>query len=276
MKNNFAWSSAGALIALSALSGCAHEKTAQMERIDDSSMTRLNEQQMQPVDDARIEEGRARDALARAKANDSEARTRVEVARAEKDVAVAQLNRAKAEHDLMVKQKVAPDEHGRAALARKDAEDRVGAADLKIEYLGRMVEVSSKEVALADAHAKVSTAMVERAKARVLQTSDPNQLQGVDAAKMEAQFVQLQAQESNARKEAADKRVAAVDSYNRWQEMDARARNATVPVNTKPPPPVASQPGSPQPVNRAQPAQQAPAPAPAPTPASTQPLPNAP
>src|SRR5258708_40330365 len=109
MKNNFAWSSAGALIALSALSGCAHEKTAQMERVDDSSMTRLNEEQMQPVDDARIEEGRARDALARAKANDSEARTRVEVAKAEKDVALAQLNRAKAEHDLMVKQKVAPD-----------------------------------------------------------------------------------------------------------------------------------------------------------------------
>src|SRR5258708_36025341 len=61
MKNNFAWSSAGALIALSALSGCAHEKTAQMERVDDSSMTRLNEEQMQPVDDARIEEGRACD-----------------------------------------------------------------------------------------------------------------------------------------------------------------------------------------------------------------------
>jgi hypothetical protein len=271
MKNGFAWGSAGALIALSALSGCAHEKkTAQMERIDDSSMTRLNEEQMQPVDDARIEEGRARDALARATANESEARTRVEVAKTEKEVAVAQLNRAKAEHDLMVKQKVAPEEHGRAAQARKDAEDRVTAADLKIEYLGRMVEVSSKEVALADAHAKVSTAMVERAKARVLQVSDPNQLQGVDAAKIDAQVAQLQAQESNARKGAAEQRVAAVDSYNRWQEMDARARNATVPVNTKPPPPVASQPGSPAPVNRAQPAQQAPAP-PAATQTSAQP-----
>ena len=250
---NRLWTSAGALIAVSALSGCAHEQKTAMERIDDSSMTRLNEEQMQPVDDARIEEGRARDALARAKANESEARTRVEVAKAEKDVAVAQMNRAKAEHDLMVKQKGAPPEHARAAQARTDAEDRVRAADLKIEYLGKMVEVSAKEVALADAHAQVSTAMVERAKTRVLQVSDPNQLQGVDPPKLEAQVAQLQAQESSARKEAADKRVAAVDSYNRWQELDARLRNAVVPVNAKPPPPVASQPGSTQPVNRAQP-----------------------
>ena len=272
---NRLWTSAGALIAVSALSGCAHEKkTAQMERIDDSSMTRLNEEQMQPVDDARIEEGRARDALARAKSNESEARTRVEVAKAEKDVAVAQMNRAKAEHDLMVKQKGAPPEHARAAQARTDAEDRVRAADLKIEYLGKMVEVSAKEVALADAHAQVSTAMVERAKTRVLQVSDPNQLQGSDLAKMESQLAQLQAKESTARKEAADKRVAAVDSYNRWQELDARLRNAVVPVNTRPPPPVASQPANTQPINRAQPAQE---PASATVrPATAQPAPNAP
>jgi hypothetical protein len=273
--SGFAWASAGALVVLFALSGCAHEKkAAQMERVDDSSMTRLKEEEMQPVDDARIEEGRARDALARAKANESESRTRLEVAKAEKDVAVAQLNRAKAEHELLQKQKAPPEQQARAAQARKDAEERVRAADLKIEYLTRMVEVSGKEVALADAHAQVSTAMVERAKARVLQASDPNQLQGVDAAKIEAQIAQLQAQESSARKEAAEKRVAAVDSYNRWQELDARDRNAAVPANTKPPPPVASQPANLGPVNRAQPPQE-PATATA-RPATAPPAPNAP
>jgi hypothetical protein len=273
--SGFAWASAGALVVLFALSGCAHEKkAAQMERVDDSSMTRLKEEEMQPVDDARIEEGRARDALARAKANESESRTRLEVAKAEKDVAVAQLNRAKAEHELLQKQKAPPEQQARAAQARKDAEERVRAADLKIEYLTKMVEVSGKEVALADAHAQVSTAMVERAKARVLQASDPNQLQGVDAAKIEAQIAQLQAQESSARKEAAEKRVAAVDSYNRWQELDARDRNAAVPANTKPPPPVASQPANLGPVNRAQPPQE-PATATA-RPATAPPAPNAP
>src|SRR3984893_14832443 len=104
--NGFAWASAGALVVLFALSGCAHEKkTAQRERVDDSSMTRLKEEEMQPVDDARIEEGRARDALARAKANESEARTRVAVAKAGKDVAGAQMKRAKAENDLRGKEK---------------------------------------------------------------------------------------------------------------------------------------------------------------------------
>lgn len=252
---------AGALMGIAALWSCAHggnkPEAQQMERIDNSSLTHLNEQQMQPVDDARIEDGRARDALARAKANETEARTRVEVAKAEKDVSVAQLNRAKAEHDLLVQQKAAPAEQARAAQARKDAEDRVRASDLKIDYLGKMVEVSGKETALADAHAQVTTALVERAKYHALQAGDPNQLQGVDAAKIDAQVAELQVKESNARREAADKRVAAVDSYNRWQELDAKVRTAAAPPNEKLAPPVASQPSQ-QPINKVAPSQQPP------------------
>ncbi|GAC1340857.1 MAG: hypothetical protein NVSMB23_11700 [Myxococcales bacterium] len=238
MVNRFGWKSATAALGLAALAGCAHGKQQQasVERIDNSSMTRLNDQQMQPVDDARKEEGRARDALARARANEAEAHTRVEVAKAERNVAVAQLNRAKAEHDLLVQQKAAPTDVARASAAQKTSEDRVRATDLKIEYLNRMIGVAQRETRLADLHAQTQGAMVERAKYQALSVADPNQLQGVNGPKIEAQLSSLQAAESAARKEAADKRVEAVDSYNKWQELDARVRTAAVQEMSTPSP----------------------------------------
>lgn len=243
MRNRFGWKSASAALGLLTLAGCAHgNKQPAVERIDNSSMTRLNEKQMQPVDDARVEEGRARDALARAKANEAEAHTRVEVAKAERDVSVAQLNRAKAERDLLVQQKASPVDVSRATAGQKTAEERVRASDLKIEYLNRMIGVAQRETRLADLHAQTQGAMVERAKYQALSVADPNQLQGVNGAKIESQLAALQAEESRARKEAADKRVEAVDSYNRWQELDARVRTAAA-QEMATPSPMGDQPG---------------------------------
>src|SRR5437870_8403651 len=76
---------------------CSSEKP--VAKVDDSGLARLNESQMEPVDEARIEEGRAHDALAHARANEADARARFEVARSERGVAEAQLKRALAEHD---------------------------------------------------------------------------------------------------------------------------------------------------------------------------------
>src|SRR3954470_18649646 len=53
---------------------CSSQKP--VARVDDSGLARLDEQQMQPVDDARIEVGRAQDALARSRANEADARAR--------------------------------------------------------------------------------------------------------------------------------------------------------------------------------------------------------
>src|SRR3954470_21375441 len=49
---------------------CSHNQEKPAPKGDDSGLSRLNEDQMQPVDDARVEEGRARDALARSRANE--------------------------------------------------------------------------------------------------------------------------------------------------------------------------------------------------------------
>src|SRR5438105_13137145 len=75
--------------------GCSQAKP--VARVDDSGLARLDERQMEPVDDARVEEGRAHDAVAKARANESEARARLEVAKSERAVDEAQLRRALAE-----------------------------------------------------------------------------------------------------------------------------------------------------------------------------------
>jgi hypothetical protein len=243
MMNRFGWKSAGPALGLAVLVGCAHDKQAATERVDSSSMTKLNEQQMQPVDNARVEEARAQDALARAKASEAEAHTRVAVAKAERDVSTAQLNRAKAERDLLTQQKASPGEVARASANTKTAEDRVHASDLKIDYLNKMIGVAERETHLADLHAQAQAAMVERAKYQALAAADPNQIQGVNGARIESQIASLQAAEATARKEAADKRVEAVDSYNKWQEMDARVRTAAVHDMSMPPSPTSDQSG---------------------------------
>src|SRR5438477_11528182 len=74
-----AWA-AGVLV----LAGCAQHR--EMTKVDDSGLSRLNESQMVPVDDARIEEGRANDAVARARAAEADAKARLEVAKSERSV----------------------------------------------------------------------------------------------------------------------------------------------------------------------------------------------
>jgi len=64
---------------------------------------------MEPVDSARVEEGRAQDALAKARAREADARARLEVAKSERGVADAQLSGRLAERDLLKKQYASKD-----------------------------------------------------------------------------------------------------------------------------------------------------------------------
>src|ERR1700687_4201630 len=96
---------AGALLAM----GCASQQRP-VAKLDDSGLARLTEQQMQPVDDARIEEGRANDAVARAKAAEADARARAEVAKSEREVSAAQLKRSAAQLDLLKNQYASKDQ----------------------------------------------------------------------------------------------------------------------------------------------------------------------
>lgn len=64
-------------------------------KVDDSGLARLDESQMQPVDDARVELGRAQDALARARANEADAQADRNAAAAHVDTAGAMVEQAK-------------------------------------------------------------------------------------------------------------------------------------------------------------------------------------
>src|SRR5207253_425769 len=104
---------AAAGFGLAALCSCA-STTPPAAKLDDSGLSRLSANQMQPVDDARVDEGRARDAVAKAKANASESRMKLDVARSDRAVADAQLKQATAQRDLLRKQYADADTIARA------------------------------------------------------------------------------------------------------------------------------------------------------------------
>ena len=208
-----------------------------VQKVDDSGLARLDESQMQPVDDARVEHGRAQDALARTRASEADAQARLEVAKTERAVADAQLKRALAERDLLKKQYAPPDQLATADEAVRSSQDRIRAADLKRAYLERMVQVAQADRNAAAAHVDTAAAMVEQAKLRAMKAAEVPQAQSANAGAIDSRLAESQLREAQLRKQAADLRAGAVDAYNRWQQTDTRVRTLARPETTIPVPP---------------------------------------
>jgi hypothetical protein len=221
----------GALLA----AGCAQQKA--MTKVDDSGLARLDESQMAPVDDARIEEGRANDAVAKARAAEADARARLEVAKSEKDVAQAQLKRSIAERDLLKKQYAPPDQIARAEQDIAAAQDRVKATDLKLAYLNQLIAVAETERKAAEAHVITAHAATELAKYRAMKAGNAPQAAAVNPGDLEQQLAAARAHEAQLQREAAEQRSNAVALYNRWQQADSSARTLARPENLPVPPP---------------------------------------
>lgn len=216
------------LLGLGLVAACSHAKP--MQHIDDGALVRLNEQQMQPVDAARIEAGRSRDQMARAKAAVHDGQAKIDIAKAEREVAVAQLKRAQAELDLLTHQKADTKDLDRANQDLRTAQQRVQAVDLKLDYLNRNLGVVQLEEKVAEAHAQVAEAAVERSKYQALQGANSNEVRGLNPALIDQRMAEAQVREANLRKQAADKRVELVEAYNRWQELDAKVRTSPAPA----------------------------------------------
>jgi chromosome segregation ATPase len=231
-----------AAIAALAATACSSQKPA--AKVDDSGLSRLNESQMEPVDDARVEEGHARDALARARANEADARARLEVGRSERAVADAQLKRALAERDLLKKQYASKDQMAEVEQEIAAAQERIRASDLKLQYLQQMIGVTESERKAAEAHVVTAQALTEQAKYRAMKSGNVPQAASVNASDVDQHVAAAQAQESNLLKEAAHRRTAATELYNRWQQADARVRTLARPTQMAVPPPNANEPVS--------------------------------
>ncbi len=212
----------GSGLCIAALLGCASNKP--VAKVDDSGLSRLNEQQMRPVDDARIEEGRARDSVAKAKATEQESHARLEVARSEREVAGAQLKRAAAERDLLKGQYADRDSIGRADRDIAAAKSNIQATDLKLSYLQKMISVAETERKLAEAHVDTVAANTEVAKLKAMRAADAPQAASVNEGALDARLAEAQAKETQFKSAAAQVRSAAVDDYNKWQELDAQNR----------------------------------------------------
>ncbi|HET7785968.1 MAG TPA: hypothetical protein VFL36_08350 [Myxococcales bacterium] len=229
---------AGAALAMA----CASNK--QEARLDDSGLARLNEQQMQPVDDARIEQGRAQDALARARANEADARARLEVAKSDRSVADAQLKRAVAERDLLKKQYASADQLAPVEQDIAASQDRIKAADLKLQYIQQMIGVAEAERKVAEAHLLTTQALTEQAKYRAMKENNVPQAASANPGEIDGRVAQAESREAELQKEVAKRRANAVNLYNRWQQADARSRNLARPSNLPVPPPTTGEPTS--------------------------------
>src|SRR5438445_282795 len=185
----------------------------------------------------RIPQGRAQDALARARANEADAEARLTVGKTEREVADAQLKRALAERDLLKKQYAAQDQLARADEEVRAGQDRIRAADMKRQYLERMVQVAQADRNAAAAHVDTANAMVEQAKLRAMKAADVPQAQSANSGTIDARVAESQVREARLRKQAADLRASAVDAYNKWQQTDARVRTLARPEPMPVPPP---------------------------------------
>ena len=206
-------------------------------KVDDSGLARLDESQMQPVDDARVELGRAQDALARARANEADAQARLEVAKTERAVGDAQMKRALAERDLLKKQYAPQDQLAVADEEVRAGQDRIRASDMKRAYLERMVLVAQADRSAAAAHVDTAGAMVEQAKLRAMKAAEVPQAQSANSGAIDSRLAEAQLREAQLRKQAADLRASAVDAYNRWQQTDTRVRTLARPETKIPVPP---------------------------------------
>jgi len=227
----------GFLASVLAAAACSHGSQKPAAKVDDSGLSRLNEDQMQPVDDARVEEGRARDAVARAHANEADAKARLDVAATERSVADAQLKRSQAERDLLKKEYASRDQMAKVEEDIRASQQRIQAADLKRQYLERMLQVSQAESKLAQSHLKTAEAMTEQAKLRAMRGANVPQAESANVGEIDSRVAQLQAGEAQDRKRAADLRASAVDLYNKWQETDSRVRLLARPDSIPVPPP---------------------------------------
>jgi hypothetical protein len=221
----------GALIA----AACSSQKPA--AKLDDSGLARLSESQMEPVDEARVEEGRAQDQLSRARANEADARARLEVARSERGVADAQLKRAVAERDLLKKQYADKDRMAEVEQEIAGSQDRIRATDLKLQYLQQMIGVAESERRLAEQHVMTTRGQTERAKYRAMKAGNAPEAGSVNPGDVDRRVAEAEGQEAKIRQEAAQRRANAVNVYNRWQQADAKARSLARPSTLSVPPP---------------------------------------
>lgn len=224
---------AGALLAV----GCAQQHR-QMTKVDDSGLSRLDDRQMQPVDDARIDEGRANDAVAKAKANEADARARLEVAKSEKDVSEAQLKRSAAERDLLKKQYASRDQMTRSEQDIQGAQDRVKATDLKLKYLTQLIVVSETDRKVAEAHVATAHMATEQSKYRAMRTGNAPQASAVNPGDLDQQSAAARSHEADLQRQAAEQRSNAMTLYNQWEQADSSARTLARPENIPVPPPV--------------------------------------
>jgi hypothetical protein len=200
--------------------GCAHHQEA---KLDDSGLAKLNNDQMGPVDDARLDLGRAQDLASKARANEADAKARVEVAKSEREVAEAQVKRAAAQRDLLKKQYADKDALSQSDADVSAAQEAMKAQDLKLEYLNQNVAACAAERNAAEAHVLTQEALVEQSKYQAMQQGGAPQTASINPAQLDSRLAEARKREADAQKQAIDRRTQAKELHDRWARVDPKA-----------------------------------------------------
>jgi len=208
-------------LALLVAVGCAHHQEA---KLDDSGLARLNEDQMAPVDTARLELGRAQDRASKARATEADAKARVEVAKSERDVGEAQAKRAAAQRDLLKKQYADANAMAQADQDVKAAQEAIHAQEAKLAYLNQNVGAGEAERNAAEAHVATQEVVVEQAKYQAMQAGGAPQTASINPGQLESRLAEAKKREAEAQQQAADRRAKAETLFAQWEKVDAHAR----------------------------------------------------
>ena len=239
----------GALVLLGAACASTHS-----EKIDDSRLAGVPQDQMQPVTTANAEISRAKEDLQAAKQAKIDADNRLKLAKSEEDVAKAQFDQAKTQFELQQKtaqaaqeapyqtpqpnEPAAPPPPAPRALVTPDAyhEARLNyeAAQAKVKYLDKLDDVASDRITVAEKKVDLGNAKLEQARYQVLNGSSPAETQAMNlnAEQFDALVQGKQADVSKAEATVAEASADARVDYQKWAATRSPAQR--VPERARP------------------------------------------
>jgi len=220
-----------ALAGASLLLACASQKAEapKAPQVADVDYGRLTPEQMAVVEAARRNEMAARDDLARAQLRLKEADHETELAQADVPAVEADKKRAEAET------KKASESRDPAALDRAQGANQSAAiheqeAKAHSDYAAKLKQACQAEAAAAQMRLETSSAQVDQAKLRALQSAAVPAAEKYDPSSFDKAVSDSAAKQSQAEAEALQKRQQAVLAERQWEELQRqlRAKNSAM------------------------------------------------
>jgi hypothetical protein len=215
---------AGASLALACAS--SQKTEAPKAEVLDADYGRLAPNQTAVVEAARRSEMAARDDLARAQVRLRAAEHEMELAQADAPAVEADRKRAEAEAKMATESRE-PIAVDRASGAKQAADLHERAAKAHTDYAGKLKEACAAEATAAQTRLDASTARVDQAKLRAMQSAGVPAAQKYDPMSFDKAVNDATEKQAGAEAEALQKRQQAVTAERQWDDLQRQLRAKT-------------------------------------------------